>query len=130
MAALTQDRNTKYRDGIDFEFPVAANQIIFAGSMVGINAAGYAVKMSAITTLRSVGVAQAKVDNTGGASGDKNVRVRRGTFLFANGESIALTDVGATAYANDDQTLFKTSTGRSVTGIIRNVTSEGVWVEI
>jgi hypothetical protein len=31
MAALTQDRNTPQRDGVDFIFPVAASARIYAG---------------------------------------------------------------------------------------------------
>lgn len=130
MAALTQDRNTKYRDGIDFEFPVAAASLIYAGALVAINASNVAVKMTAATGLKVVGVAQAKADNSGGAAGAINVKVKRGLFLFVNGESITLADIGATAYANDDNTIYKTATGRSACGIIRDVTSEGVWVEI
>ena len=34
MAALTKDRATPYREGIEVEFPVAANAKIFAGSLV------------------------------------------------------------------------------------------------
>ena len=42
MSALTRDRATSYREGIEVEFPVAAATKIYAGSMVCVNAGGYA----------------------------------------------------------------------------------------
>jgi len=129
MAALTADRNTKWRSGVTFQFPVAAATKIFAGSLVGINASNVAVPMTASTALKSVGLAQELADNSAGAASAINVKVTRGLALLANGETIVLSDIGATAYANDDQTVYTTATGRSAIGIIRDVTSEGVWVE-
>ena len=129
MAALTADRNTKWREGVNFQFPVAAATKIFAGSLVGINASNVAVPMTASTALKSVGLAQELADNSAGAASAINVKVTRGLALLANGETIVLSDIGATAYANDDQTVYTTATGRSAIGIIRDVTSEGVWVE-
>lgn len=129
MSALTADRNTKYRDGLQYEYPVAASTKIYAGSLVGINSSGLAAPMTAATTWKAAGVADAEADNSAGAASAINVKVKRGVHLLANGESITNASIGATAYANDDQTVYTTLTGRSAVGTIRLVTSEGVWVE-
>lgn len=43
MTALTKDRNTKRRDGVQYSDPVAASTKVFAGALVCINASGFAV---------------------------------------------------------------------------------------
>jgi hypothetical protein len=135
MAALTADRNTISREGGDFEYPVAAATKIYAGSMVGFNAgAAYATKGLTSTTLKGIAVAQELADNSAGAAGDINVKVRRGVFRFANsaaGDLISLADCGSDCYVVDDQTVAKTNgTGtRSVAGKVRDVDAGGVWVE-
>lgn len=135
MAALTADRRTPFRTAEDFEFPVAASTLIYAGAIVCINASSLATKGAASTTLKCVGVAQATADNSAGAASAIRVKVRRGCFRFANSASadaIALADVGADCYIVDDQTVAKTngSASRSVAGKIRDVDADGVWVEI
>lgn len=134
MTAMTQDRNTPARDGRDFQFPMAAAVMIYAGAMVAINGAGYATKGQTATGLKGVGVAQAAADNSAGAAGDVSVKVRRGCYRFANsasGDAITLADVGSDCYMVDDQTVAKTSGSntRSVAGKVRDVDSTGVWVE-
>lgn len=131
MTAASQDRNTKERAGKDFEYPVVAAAKIYAGTLVGIGTGtGFAAPMTAAATWKVAGVARELADNSAGANGAIAVKVKRGVFLFGNGESITLAALGATAFANDDNTIFTTSTGRSACGLIRDVTSEGVWVEI
>jgi len=135
MTALTKDRNTLRRDGVQYSDPVAASTRIFAGALVCINASGYAVPGSTATTLKARGVAQEYVDNSAGAAGDVRVETRRGVFCFANSSStdeITRADIGADAYIVDDQTVAKThaTNSRSVAGVIRDVDSDGVWVEI
>lgn len=135
MAALTADRRTPFRTAEEFEFPVAASTLIYAGAIVCINASSLATKGAVSTALKCVGVAQATADNSAGAASAMRVKVRRGCFLFANSASadaIALADVGADCYIVDDQTVAKTngSASRSVAGKIRDVDADGVWVEI
>lgn len=135
MTALTKDRNTKRRDGVQFNDPVAASTRIFAGSLVCLNASGFAVPGSTATTLKARGVAQEHVDNSTGGAGALRVETRRGVFPFANSaatDEITRVDIGADAYIVDDQTVAKThaTNSRSVAGVIRDVDSDGVWVEI
>lgn len=84
MMALTKDHNTTRKENDLASYGVAADVKIFAGSMVCLNAAGYAVPGTDTAGLRFVGVAREYVDNTAGANGDKSVLVRRdGIFDFA-----------------------------------------------
>lgn len=131
MPALTQDRNTPQRFGDTFNHPVAASSVIFAGSIVVLNAAGDAVPGSTATGLKAVGRAEQYIDNSGGVAGDKAVDVRKGTFRFENDGSIDRTDIEATAYIVDDQTVANTDgTGtRSAAGKIVDVDADGVWVK-
>lgn len=133
--ALSKDRNTKRRDGVQHSDPVAATTRIFAGSLVCLNAAGNAVPGSTSTTLKARGLAQEQVDNSAGAAGDLRIESRRGVFAFANSAStdeITRAEIGTDCYIVDDQTVAKTSATntRSVAGVIRDVDSDGVWVEI
>jgi hypothetical protein len=130
MTALVQDRHTPKRDGEEFNRPVAAATKIYAGSQVALNASGYLVPGSVSTTLIAQGRAEESVDNSAGGNGDVSCKVRRGVFSFDNDGTVALADVGKTAYIVDDQTVADnngTST-RSVAGKIEDVDSDGVWV--
>ena len=104
------------------------------GTIVFLAATGYAEAATTATGKKSVGVAQATVDNTSGAAGDVQVPIRRGCYQFANsaaGDAITNADYGATCYAVDDSTVAKTdgSGTRSAAGVIRGVDANGVWVE-
>ena len=134
MAQLTADRDTKARAGEDFEFPVKAATKIYAGAIVAIDTTGNAVPGATALNLRAVGVAQALADNSAGADGAIRVKVRRGVFRFANSagaDAITLANIGTDCYIVDDQTVAKTDgTGtRSVAGKVRDVDTQGVWVE-
>jgi hypothetical protein len=134
MAALTQDRDTRRRPSEQFEFPVAAATLIYAGSIVCVNASNLATKGATATTLKTVGVAEDRADNSLGAASAIRVKVRRGCFKFANSASadqIVLADVGADCFVVDDQTVAKTngSNTRSVAGKVRDVDTDGVWVD-
>lgn len=134
MAALTAPRRTREREGTFRQPPVKAATRIWQGSMVAIDATGYAVPAATATTLKIIGRAEDTVDNSAGGNGDLRVKVTRGIFCWGNsaaGDAIALADIGATAYAVDDQTVAKTdgSAARSAAGRIYDVDADGVWVE-
>ncbi|MBE0529530.1 MAG: hypothetical protein IH626_01800 [Rhodospirillales bacterium] len=133
MTVLAQDRNTPRRTGDVFSFPVAAATKIYAGALAVLNA-GVAEGGSTAVGLVAVGRAEEQVDNSAGAAGELKVRVAKGTFRFANSaaaDEITLSEVGASAYIVDDQTVAKTDgTGtRSVAGTIVDVDDLGVWVK-
>jgi hypothetical protein len=130
MTALTKDRNTAYRDGSAVAHDVAASTMIYAGSLVCVNAAGYAVPGSVSTTLKAVGRAEENVDNTGGANGDLAISVRKGAFNFANAGDVTLAHLETNVYIDDDQTVTSVATGKSVAGKCISVDADGVWVLI
>ena len=134
MAALTAPRKTLARSGETREPGVKANARIFQGAMAGVDATGLAVPMSAAVGLKCLGRAEETVDNAAGADSAMRCRIATGFFCWANssaGDALPRADIGATAYAVDDQTVAKTNgtTTRSAAGVVFDVTSEGVWVK-
>ncbi|HEX5276496.1 MAG TPA: hypothetical protein VFW42_02380 [Fluviicoccus sp.] len=134
MAAATTDRNTKYRDGHDFTFPVKADEVIPSGVMVAL-LAGVAVNAEADTDLVVVGMSTYPVDNTGGSDGDVRVNVSkqglRRFFNSAAADAITVQEIGSACYVVDNQTVAKTSAtnSRPVAGTIADVDADGVWVK-
>lgn len=134
MVALTAPRNTPAAITKDRSVPLAANGKIWQGSIVQISATGFAVPATATAAHVAIGRAEETVDNTGGANGAKRIKVRRGTFRFANsaaGDAIAATEIGKPCYVVDDQTVAKTNNGgaRPIAGTVFDVDAQGVWVE-
>ncbi|WP_319774466.1 hypothetical protein [Breoghania sp.] len=130
---LNRERNTSARSNAELPYKVAAGVVVYAGALV-VLAAGFAKGGAAATDLVAVGRAEETVDNSAGAAGEKEIRVRRGVFLFANstGDAIAQADVGQTCFVEDDETVAASDgTGTlSPAGIVRGVEPGGVWVEI
>ncbi len=134
MVAMTQDRNTPRRDRGLLQLVVAASAVIFAGSIVCVNADGFAVEGDTDPDLIYMGRAEQAVNNTGGADGDVSVLVRTdGAFQFENSATDPVTQasIGMPCWVEDNQTVAATSgTGtRSVCGHVVGIDSEGVWVE-
>ena len=136
MAALAADRSTPRADGTINAYPATAATLYYAGSIVCISTAtNLAVKGSTATTLKAVGRATGRFDNSGGAASAINVEAEAGIFRFANstaGDLVVLGDVGSDCFIVDDQTVAKTNGGstRSRAGKVINVDSLGVWVQI
>jgi len=132
--ALSGPRNTpekgdnKYRD-----LPVAAGVFIKQGGLV-VAYGGYVRPARTATTDVCVGVAQADADNTGGADGAINAKVKRTIAAFKNsasGDAITRSEIGATIYIVDDEQVAKTNgtNTRSAAGKVWDVDAAGVWVE-
>jgi hypothetical protein len=133
MSALTRDRATPYREGIEVEYPVAANMKIYAGSLVCVNAAGYAAPAADTSGYRFAGVAMEQVDNSGGIDGGKVMRLRRtGVFEF-DAVSITQAMVGTAMYASDDHT-FDDAAGPTndikVGLLVKYVSATKGWIDI
>jgi len=111
--ALTADRKTKYREGIEVEYLVKANTEIFAGSLVCVDATGYAVPAGDIAQHKFVGVARQWVNNTGGNGAVTILVRRRGIFEF-EALSIAITDVGKNMFVVDEDTFDESDPGQGV----------------
>ncbi|MBI1246155.1 MAG: hypothetical protein GC202_14230 [Alphaproteobacteria bacterium] len=135
MTALTQDRNTKLALGDIWEYPMLAATVAYAGGIAVLDASGWAKPGVAATGLVAVGRFEEQADNSGGANGAINAKVRPGVFRFANSTStdeITQAEIGDDCYIVDDQTVAKTdgSSARSVAGKVINVDSLGVWVKV
>lgn len=127
--ALSADRNTPTKDGVEFVYPCAASKTFYAGALVVLDTSGNAEPATAATGKIGAGVCQ-KYVVSGGVAAVETVTVRSGMFRFVNGETITKAHIGDAAYADDDQTIYRTATGRSQIGTISDVDSLGVWVTI
>jgi len=129
--ALTQDRDTPRRDGQTFMPLVAADTRIFAGSIVGMTATGHAVPAGGSDAVGILGVAAEGVDNRNDPEGARFIAVRRGVFAFKqSGQAITKGHYGKPVTAIDDETVaLVTDAAQLVAGVIRDVNSDGVWVE-
>jgi hypothetical protein len=119
MAALTNSRNTpEMADGGRMRvIPVEANTTVFLGSMVAIDASGFAVPASATTTTANTqriagraervhdGIPGENAVNNPGAAGAISVVARKGVFMFDQDGSIAAAQVGTVCFAIDDHTV-------------------------
>ncbi|WP_338508485.1 hypothetical protein [Pseudomonas poae] len=130
--SLTQDRNTPMKDTEVLAVPVAANVLIYAGSLVVASATGFAAPGSTALGLSYLGRAEESVDNRGGAAGAAQVEVRHGkAFLWANDGTVTQAHLFKPAYIVDDETVAAgdASGTRSAAGRIVGVDVDGVWVE-
>jgi hypothetical protein len=131
---LVADRDTPYRTGEDQSDPVKGATKIFAGSLVCLDANGWAVPGATATTLKARGRAEEQADNSGGADGAEAVRTRKGVFRFKNSgaDPIDRSHIEGTAYIVDDETVAATNgtNTRSAAGKIVDLDAAGVWVEI
>lgn len=133
--ALTAGRNTPElaQGGKIVVLPVAAGAIIFDGSMVALDASGYAKAAVKAASLTTAGRAEEYVDNSGGAAGDKSIKVRRGVFVWENTSTVANKvkpeHVLKDCYIEDDCTVSSLATGSSRAGKVIAVTDDGIAVE-
>ena len=126
MTALSADRKTVYREGVEIEYKVAAAARIYAGALVCVNGSGYAVPGADTSGFKFVGVAVEGADNSAGSNGSISVRVRRkGIFRFA-ASGMAITDIGASVNVSDDQTVAKATTNSVACGKIAEFVSATV----
>lgn len=130
MSAASKARNTPVKDfRLDsmLDFEVEDGYQIWSGTIVVLNGSGKAIPGQAATGLKQAGIALQSVNNSDNL---KSINVFCGVGQFANGDSIVQADIGALAYAFDDQTVKKTSSGLSALGKIVAVDANGVWVQI
>lgn len=127
MTTLAVDTPRNFGQGIMNDLPVIASDIIYEGAFVGENASGYSRPLVATDPFQGVCVRQA--DNSDGAAGDINVRVKASGIL----SNMAVT--GATAitandfppvYASDDGTLTLTASTNTMIGNVLRWISSGI----
>ncbi|QDT95547.1 hypothetical protein [Gimesia aquarii] len=106
MAALTQDTTWIESRGEEADFPVAATTNIYQGSVVGLNASGYARPF--VIGDKFAGITLEGRNNNSSVDGDLNVCCKRGKFYLEVAlAGVALSDavIEASVYAQDSGTL-------------------------
>nr|DAP14048.1 MAG TPA: hypothetical protein [Caudoviricetes sp.] len=131
---LTSARNTaSIARGRILSLPVAAGREIFEGSLVVLDANGYAQPAEKEESLTAAGRAETYADNSKGEAGDITVRVLRGAFVWDNdptaANKVTQAHVMKPCYILDDCTVTALATGSSQAGKVLGVTDEGVVVE-
>ncbi|MGL4885230.1 MAG: hypothetical protein ACRC4V_02600 [Aeromonas veronii] len=125
---LAQDRNTHLMDATAVPVPVKGGVVIFAGSLVCVDAAGFAVPGAATAGLAYAGQAEQKVNAAGRADGEVSVVVRRKVaFKWANDGSVTAAHLMRPVFVLDDQTVA--AAGEVQAGVVVRLDSDGVWVE-
>ena len=133
--ALTSERDTaEIANGArSLVIPVKGATTIYQGSLVALDADGYAIPGKKAEGLTAAGRAEETVDNSG-ADGAATVKVSRGVFVFDNtattANKVAAKNVLGSCYIEDDQTVTALATGASKAGIVIRVDDEGVAVQI
>ncbi|MFA6290224.1 MAG: hypothetical protein WC637_00505 [Victivallales bacterium] len=132
--ALTADKKIEYTEGVEAPFDVINADIIYGGSHVCVNAAGYALPGSDTAGLIYVGEAMERVDNSLGAAGDKKVIVRRrGLIRMEFATAISIANVGDNVFIYDDEKVDVTAnvTNDIFCGIIASyIDTTHAWVDI
>lgn len=140
MTALAEDKPVIVADGEWLDYPepslsIVADDIIYHGAMIAVNASGYVAPASADPTLKVIGWSRGRIDNTDGSAGDLRVPYCRKPIRLVNSagaDAITNAHVGEYCYVVDDQTVALTSGGgdRPVAGRVMHVDSAaGVLVE-
>lgn len=134
MTALTADRNTARRSGVNFSYPMAASVTAYAGGIAVLDSAGNVKPAVTATGLITVGIFTATQAN-GTTAGAVNADIEAGIVRLENsaaGDAITKTEIGRIVYLVDDQTVAKTSAAgtRSAAGIAVGVDDVGVWVTL
>jgi hypothetical protein len=132
--ALGADRDTPEIEGKLFSYPLLTGVKGYGGGIAVLDASGWCKPAVTGVGLVAVGRFDDQFDNTLGASGDLYATVREGTFRYnnsADADLITKAEIGDTCFLVDDETVAKTSAvgTRSVAGYIRQVDSDGVWVQ-
>ncbi|MEF2968351.1 hypothetical protein V3851_23750 [Paenibacillus sp. M1] len=130
---LSKGRNTpEVAEGRTLMLPVKGGAKIFDGSIVAVDAAGFAVPGTKATGLTAAGRAEELVDNTSGTDGALSIRVRRGVFVWSNSQTgtIGAKDVLKNCYIEDDETVTITATSASIAGKVLGFEDGDVIVEI
>lgn len=134
MSAATVSQTIDQRDGNAIEFAVSAAAVkLLAGVLWARNSSGYITNASDATGLKVVGIGRDEVDNSAGSAGDLDCAVNLGVHLLANSGTNALTraHIGQVCFVEDNQTVASSGgTYGIVAGIVFDVTSDGVWVDV
>jgi hypothetical protein len=132
--ALTADKKSEYKHGVEGSYPVKGGSKIFAGALVAFDTDGDIIPGADTAALVFAGVSLEYVDNTGGADGALSVLVRRkGVYRMKSSAALTKANVGNKIFLVDDQTvgLAATTTNDVWCGVIAEyISSTEAWVDI
>lgn len=105
MAALTADKSrSDAGNAVGFQVPVAASTTIYAGSIVSLDATGFAIPGADTTGTTCIGIAAEGVVNSG-ADAAVNITVQSGQIETLNHTDLVQADVGKVVVIEDDNTV-------------------------
>lgn len=126
MTAATVSRVTERREGKAYNFVVATGETIREGWLCQLDSSGELVE--AIVATGNIGGFIARKTVVVATAG-QTLDVWSGQEVkLENGNSLDDTDVGSTAFAQDNQTVHNTASTRSAIGRVTQVDSDGAWV--
>lgn len=112
-------------------YPIAASTILYGGTLVFVNAAGYAAADTAAGVNKFAGIAVRRADNSGGAAGDLKADVWTDGTHTLTGSGFSQATVGAKIYASDNYTATATATANVLIGVCREyISATKIRVEI
>lgn len=133
MTALSADAQRASREPGIRAYPVEAGEVIYKGAIVALDADGFLIPATNTAGLQVVGVAEEKADNTGGADGAIDVKVRSDRAFKFTATSITQAMLGDMMYVVDDNTVDDVAGASNAIPVGRLVefvsTTEG-WVYI
>ena len=121
--AVTANQLTKRADGERKSYPVAASTNIYQGTLVYINASGYADDDTAAGVNEFAGVAISQADNSSGSNGDIEVEVWYEGGFELLGTAFTQANVGDKVYGVDNFTTSLSGTGNTYLGRMTRYTS-------
>lgn len=131
--AATASQTIARRDGASLSLPDSTAAVkLLQGVIWSRNAAGYITNASDTAGDLVVGIGAEEVDNSAGSAGDLDCLASRGIYLLANSATNALTlaHVKQPCYVEDNVTVASKTENGVVAGIVEDVTTDGVWVNV
>lgn len=114
MAAVTANQLIVQSPKGKRSLPVAASTVLYQGTMVFVNAAGYADDDTASGVNKFAGIAVGIADNSAGSNGDIQVELYTDGDFELVGASFAQTDVGLDVFGDDNYTVATADGAASV----------------
>lgn len=121
MSTLAADSPQILVGGDMGAIPIIASDIVYEGSMVGDNGAGYGRPL--VAGDKFVGHSITRVTNASAVAGAFDIRLRHGVYRLVCSLVGLITDVGQPVYASDDQVLTFDASGNSYVGRISRYVS-------
>lgn len=130
--ALAADRNTPALGGVGLEsaLTILNAEVMYGGGIVAIDYTDEVQMASDTQGLRVIGVAGEQVNNA--ADGKTILQLKRGIFRFGNSATypIPRSAIGHVCYVEDDNIVAGWSTNLVAAGLVHDVDSSGVWVNM